>query len=95
MGKCNSRKEAGSKFLPLLIPSILLNGIALGVTQIACHRCGGWDTGGPPVAATGVGGPLVAHPRCAIWEMIHDTALLKGYSVLESIAKVQYPTSGK
>ena len=36
-------------------------------SQIACHRCGGWATGGPTVAATSAGGPLVAHPRCAIW----------------------------
>ena len=37
------------------------------VSQIARHRYGGWATGGPTLAATGAGGPLVAHPRCAIW----------------------------
>ena len=36
-------------------------------TQIARHRCGGWATGGPAEAATGADGPLVAHPRYAIW----------------------------
>ena len=39
------------------------------ITQIAHHRCGGWATVGPTVAATGAGGPLVAHLRCAIWEV--------------------------
>ena len=36
------------------------------ISQIARHRRGGWATGGPAVAATGA---LVAHPRCAIWDV--------------------------
>ena len=31
--------------------------LANATSQIARHRCGGWATGGPPVAATGAGGP--------------------------------------
>ena len=37
------------------LPCALAAAVSMSTTQIARHRCGGWATGGPAVAATGAG----------------------------------------
>ena len=51
-------------------------------SQIACHRCGGWATGGPTVAATGAGGPLVH--RCVLSGLDVRVAYIRKLAILSN-----------